>query len=29
VRMASFGIIGHQMRNWEWNFTKQSNWDPN
>jgi hypothetical protein len=22
------GIIGHQMLNWEWNFRKQNNWDP-
>ncbi len=29
TRTASFGIIGHQMHNWEWNFTKRNNWDPN
>jgi hypothetical protein len=29
ARIAAFSIIGHQMLNWEWNFTKQSNWDTN
>jgi hypothetical protein len=29
ARTANFGTIGHQMPNWEWNFTKQNNWDPN
>ncbi len=29
ARTATFSIIGHQMLNWEWNFTKQSNWDTN
>jgi hypothetical protein len=23
--MATFGIIGHQMHNWEWNFTNEVN----
>jgi hypothetical protein len=29
VRTTTFNIIGHQMLNWEWNFTKQSNWGTN
>ncbi len=29
ARTATFSIIGHQMLSWEWNFTKQSNWDTN
>jgi hypothetical protein len=29
ARTASFGIIGHQMPNWEWNFTIRNTWDPN